>query len=320
MEAAVDSFNRVHYPYRNEATLIFVTNAWELLAKAILVKQHHSISRQGTRGETIPAEVAVSRLRQNKIIIENQEDCIQQVISLRHAATHHILPNVPEEVMHHLLFFSCKFFRDALNGLFPMHAKDMKDNYLSLSFSTLTTYADKVQKLVSRIKRSEHDKTLIWLLERGIRFDGAAYLTQSQFEDQYRRKKRVLPHLDVSKFIRDAEMIRIVPIQAPRNYTADIRLRKGPRNDPSLPVLIRKTEVESDYPHLTSEIALKLGKNSSFIAATAKHLGLKNNPDYHQKVRASQKSYIQKYSQAGFDRLAQFLKENPTFNPYRLSK
>ena len=56
---AVDAFNRVHNPYRNEGTLIALTNARELLAKAVLVQQHQSI-RRGQRGETIgPSRHAV---------------------------------------------------------------------------------------------------------------------------------------------------------------------------------------------------------------------------------------------------------------------
>src|SRR5690606_27896894 len=55
IEMAVDSFNRVHNPYRNESTLILLTNAWELVAKAVLVQKHESILR-GQRGETIGPE------------------------------------------------------------------------------------------------------------------------------------------------------------------------------------------------------------------------------------------------------------------------
>ena len=117
LEGAVDSFNSVHQPYRNETTLILMTNAWELLSKAVLVRAHKSIA--GDRpGTTISAEVAVSRLRHERILDENQEDCIQQVVSLRNAAVHHLLPDVPAEVMHHLLFFCCKFFRDVTQRYF----------------------------------------------------------------------------------------------------------------------------------------------------------------------------------------------------------
>ena len=60
-EAGIDAFNRVHHPYRDEATVIFLTNAWELLAKAVLIKKQQSI-RRDKRGNTIAAESAVFKL------------------------------------------------------------------------------------------------------------------------------------------------------------------------------------------------------------------------------------------------------------------
>jgi len=319
IESGIDAFNRVRHPYRDETTLILLTNAWELLAKAVLVQKHHSIKKD-KRGNTITAEVAVSRLKYHKIVQPNQEQTIQQIISLRHSAVHHVLPKVPEEVMHHLLFFGCKFFRALVTDVFPSHMKGLQDNYLSLAFSNLTTYADKIQKLVSRIKRSPHDKQLVWLLERGIRFDGSKYITEQQFEEQYKRKKKIMPHLSINSFISDSEMVRIVPVQAPRNYTADITLRKGSRRDVSLPVLVKKTEIETDYPYLTRELGEKIDKNQNFTAAAATALGLKGDPRYHQAVRVSTSSFVQRYSQAAVEKVVTHLKENPDFNPYRWRK
>jgi hypothetical protein len=315
VESAVDAFNRVHNSYRDETTLILATNAWELLAKAVLRKKKQTISKD-RQGNTISAEVAVSKLTALKLLNETQEDCIQQIISLRHAAAHHILPPVPVEVMQHLLFFGCKFFRETVRSQFPTHSKELQSDYLSLSFSDLTTYADKVQKLVSRIKRSEQDKRLVWLLDRGIRFDGTAYISEAQFGEQYRNKKKIMPHLGISGFIRKSEMVRLVPVQAPKNYTADITLRKGSVNDSSLPIVVRKTDVEKDYPYLTKELGTKLGKTQNFAAALIRSIGLKGDARYHQRVRASTTSYVQRYSDAALHRLSEFLKKNPNYNPY----
>ena len=118
-------------------------------------------------------------------------------------------------------------------------------------------------------------------------------------------------------FIKNTDMVRIIPVQAPRNYTADLTLRKGSKRDASLPVVIKKTDIESDYPYLTKELALKLNRNSNFMAATIAALGLKGDPTYHQPVRASQTSHIQRYSQAAYDRIAAHLRDNPEFDPYQ---
>lgn len=316
MESAIDSFNRVKHPYRNEATLLLISNAWELLAKSVLVKRKINIWKKEP-DNSIPAEQAVSKLTYLKVIEANQEDLIQQIISLRNYAAHDILPPVPDEIMHHLLFFGCKFFREVIKAEFPARVKDLEGNYLCLSLSELTTYAARVQKLVSKIKKSDDSRKLVWLLERGIKFDGASYITQAQFEQQYKKKRRIMPHLEISDFIKNTDMVRIVPVQAPKNYTADISLRKGDKSDASLPVQVVKTNVEADYPFLTIELAENLGRNQSFMASTIKYLGLKGNSRYHQSVRSSKKNETQRYSQAALERIRKHLADNPGFNPYK---
>lgn len=314
-ETAIDSYNRVKHPYRNETTLILLTNAWELLAKAILVHVHQPIT-QGQRGDTISAERSIGRLLHRNDIGEHVAETVQQVISLRNAATHHYLPAVPDEVMQHLLFFSCKFFREAVEKHFRNHAKDLEQNYLSLSFAELTTYADKVQKIVSRVKKSDSDKRLAWLLERGITFDGAEYITQAQFEAKYRSKRKIMPHLGISKFLKQAEMVKIVAVQAPKNYTADLALRKGNSRDASLPVSVRKTDVDADYPYLTKELAEALGTSTQFAAKAAQVLNLKGDPTYHTAIRSSKSGNVQRYSEAARQVLRQKLTEDPGYSPF----
>ena len=314
---AVDSFNRVHNPYRNESTLILLTNAWELLAKAVLVQKHQSIAAK-SRGQTISAEVAVSRLREKNYLSDHEAQTIQQIISLRHSACHHILPQIDEEILHHLLYYGCKFYRSTVETFFRSQSKDLPGNFLSLSFTDLTTYSDKVQKSVSRVKRNANDQKLVWLLERGIAFDGTAYLTERQVAAKYRNKRKVLPHLKLGNFVRDTNMVRIVPVEAPRNFTADITLRKGSPKDASLPIVIQKTDVDTDYPYLTSEIAAKIGKNQNWTARAVTKLGIKNDLKYHTPVRASSNSYIQKYNDAAVQILKKKLQDDPNFNPYKL--
>ncbi|MDE0412554.1 MAG: hypothetical protein OXI37_10145 [Gammaproteobacteria bacterium] len=315
---AVDAYNRVNHPCRNETTLILLTNAWELLAKAVLVQAHLSI-RKGQRGDTISAEAAISKLLHRKDLIKHEAETVQQVISLRHAAVHHFLPPIPDEVMQHLLFFGCKFFREVVKRHFKAHSKDLEQNFLSLSFMELTTYADKIKKVVSRVKKNSSDRKLAWLLERGIEFDGTQYLTEKQFSAKYRGKKQVMPYLSINKFLGSTDMVRVVPIQAPRNYTADISLRKGSSRDASLPVLIKKTELEKDYPYLTKELANKVGKNVNFVAKATHALGLKGDPKYHLAIRSSKSSAIQRYSEAAVQHLRSKLVTEPDYNPYKQS-
>ena len=185
-----------------------------------------------------------------------------------------------------------------------------------MSFADLTTYAARVQKAVARIKRSPNDRRLVWLLERGIQFDGTAYITEAQLAQKYKGKRRVLPHLELGRFMRSADMVRIVPIQSPRNFTADITLRRGSAADSSLPVLVQRTDLEADYPYLTREMGQQIGKNMDWTARAAGILELKGDPKYHQAVRASKSNSIQRYSEAALQKLKLVLKEDPSFDPY----
>ena len=106
----------------------------------------------------------------------------------------------------------------------------------------------------------------------------------------------------LSKAVFEGDMVRIVPVGAPKNYTADIRLSKGNPRDSSLPVIVKRTDLEQDYPYLTKEIGEKLGMNTNFVAHAMLTLGLKGNTTYHQEVRSSKSGSIQRYSAAALER------------------
>ena len=56
MLAAVDNFNRVFSNYKTQTTFILLTNAWELISKAILLKKRKNIYRDKSKKITIAAE------------------------------------------------------------------------------------------------------------------------------------------------------------------------------------------------------------------------------------------------------------------------
>lgn len=314
-ECAIDNFNRARGPFKTEATLMLLAVSWELLAKALLVKEKQSI-RKGRAAETISGEVAVSRLLHRKTIEKRHSDIAQQVISLRNAAVHETLPNIPVEVQHHLMYYACKFHRELVVRYFKAQSTDLPAHYLCLSFGDLTTYADKVQRCVAKVRRNTGDKRLVWLLERGLKFDGSKYITEKQFDASIRGKARTMPYLELGKFIRESDMVRIVPVEAPKNYSADVRLRRGDARDSTLPILTKRTELEADYPYLTSELGDAIGKNMNFAAKAISVLGLKGNEKYHQEIRSSKSGVIHRYSEAAKARIESKIAEDPEFNPY----
>jgi hypothetical protein len=153
-------------------------------------------------------------------------------------------------------------------------------------------------------------------LERGVKYDGVSYISSTQFQEQFRKKKRIMPHLELSDFIRNTDMVRIVPVQAPKNYTADISLRKGSARDSALPVQIVKTNLEEDYPFLTKELAARVDRTQNFVASTIKRLGIKGDGKYHQQIRSSKSTYTQRYSQSTLEKITTLLADDPGFNPY----
>ncbi len=170
------------------------------------------------------------------------------------------------------------------------------------------------------MRRSSQDKHLVWLLERGVKFDGESYISLQKFEKELSNKKKILSALQVQKFAREGEMVRIVPVEAPHNYTADITLRKGNKNNQALPVVVKKANVDIDYPYLTKDIAKLVGKDQNWVAKTFSNLKYKGDSRFHQTVRASSKSSIQKYSEAALNELKGYMRKNPHYNPYITEK
>ena len=320
---AIDNINRVSGDYRQEATVILLANAWELLGKAVLLKRGESVFYIEDKDRSLSARDVVGKLNPDPVN-EVQAQILQQIISLRDSALHGVMPVVPNEILFHLIFFSTKLFKDVVLAQFgSSYAVRLNRSFLSISFDSFVTYADKIKKLIAKTRKTgSEEQRLVWLLERGVRFQGGKYISQEAFNDEIKkvgRKGRIYNSLGLYKHVKNAEMVVVVPIQAPKGFTADISLRKGSTKTTSaLPVMIKKTDVDVDYPHLTSELGLKLGKSTSFVAATIRKLGIMNNESYHQKVRSSKTgSVVHKYSDGALAFLAEHLKANPNYSPYR---
>ena len=321
--SAVEAFNKVYGDYKVETTLILLVNAWELLAKAILVKKKKSINRKDkAASKTISCEEAINMLFQINDLDKRQAELLQTIISLRNQCIHDVLPPVPEAVQHHLFFFSCKFFRDLLSKNFPTLKDDINKNFLTISFERQSTYASCIQDKISKLRRcNTNDKELIWLLERGVRYvDKNKYISQKEFEKLYDTKKKILPHLLIGSHLEESDMVCVIPVQAPQNFTADINLRKGSKNlKGTLPVTTIKSDPEKDYPFLANDLAKKIGKSTNFTSAMIKKMSLKNNKEYHLQTKSGKNTLIHSYSDKTLEILTNKLKSDPQFNPYSKS-
>ncbi len=320
IHSAIERANAINDPYYKESSIILLSNAWELLAKGLLIKHGGAslIYETGSRKErTITAEFGVNKLKNLGYINELQAAPIQQIISLRNEAMHQTLPNIADEILFHLEYYAIRYYKQTLDANFKQYGKSFRKQFLSVSFSTLTTYADKVKKLIAKARREhlEEDVRLAYLLERGVVFSGSEYIKQSEFEKVLKDPRTIRPmyKLKIGDYTRKAEMIVVVPIQAPSGTIADIKLSKS--RSSNITVNIQKRSTDDDYPHLTKDLSAKLGKSLSYIQRMIKDKEIKGNVMYHQRIRSGSSSYVHKYSDSCFNYLSEFLRADPGYIP-----
>lgn len=309
IHSGIDRANSINDPYYRESSLILIANAWELLSKALLIKHggESQIFETGSRKEkTITAEYATNKLKNLGYLSEIQNNLVQQVISLRNEASHKTLPNIPDEILFHIEYYSIRYFRELLDINFKNYSKKFRQKFLSVSFESSTTYADSVKRLVAKARKNKkiEDIRLAFLLERGVNFSGTQYMKQSDFDKIILNKKipRILYKLKIGEYARKADMIVVVPIQAPSGTQADIKLTKTFQGS-SIAVKFDKRATDDDFPYLTTDLSSKLGIPRGKLLDKIKVLSIKGNSIYHQKVRTGRNSYSQKYSDQCLDLL-----------------
>ena len=311
IHSAIERANSFTDPYYKENSLILFSNSWELLAKAVLIKHGGKklIFEKGSRKEkTITAENAVNKIKNLGYINELQASPIQQVISLRNEASHNTLPDISDEIIFHLEYYSTRYFKEILEANFKNHSKSFRKQFLSIGFGNMLTYTDGVKRLLNKARKQKNpdDLRLAFLLERGVSFSGGDYIKQSDFDKIFLSKKisRPLYTLKIGNYTRKADMIVVVPIQAPSGTNADINYSK--QRGSSVSVSFNKIATDNDYPYLTTDLSSKLGKSRHVVQKAIKDNSMKNNPEYHQHIRAGKNSFVHKYSDKALNFLSIF--------------
>ncbi|NQV89926.1 DUF3644 domain-containing protein [Candidatus Uhrbacteria bacterium] len=318
---SIEMFNRVEPLHWKESVLMLNAHAWELLLKGSLLKKKQSIRESD--GKTITAEKALNKVfHEQKLITKEEAKTIAQVISLRNEATHDLLPNIEDEIMAHLMYFSITSFNQLVKKEFRSLSGSFEKNYLSIALGNHTFYSNKVEKLFkySRKKSTEQNRVL-FLLDRGCEFVDNAANTQMKTKKLWDakvkslpRKSRVAMHLSVYDYINTQENVRLLPVHVARGYTASVDVH--PSKNPNAPVVIKKTDPNKDFPHFTSDVARILEKDQSFIAKMARKLGIRQNEEYCY-LHKLKKGENPKYSDKGLNYMKSYLETHPTFNPYK---
>lgn len=324
---SIEMFNRVDAMHSDQASVIFNAQAWEMLSKALLLKNGHDINESD--GKSITAEKAVNKLEHIlKIISREENQTIQQIVSLRNEALHNVYPKLEQEIITHLIYYSLKTFHRIVLNNFKNHAPLIDKNYLSVAFKETTFYSHKLNKLFKSSKNysSENNKAL-YILDRACAFaENENKNSYSSYEEWKKgikskpKKSRIAMHLSVYDYIGNQDNVRIVPVEVKKGYKAEVIVEKTKRQNDAISVLVKKSDPDKDYPYLVSELATKIGKSLYFIQQLVIKLKLRGNKDFHTSIKTGKKSVTQKYSDKTLSFLKEYIDKNPHWSPYKKSK
>lgn len=319
---SIEMFNRVDGVHSDQASIIFNAQAWELLAKALLIKSGSNIYE--TDGKSITGEKAVSRLEHVlKKISREENQTIQQIISLRNEALHNIYPELDQEITIHLIYYSLKTFYKIIASEFKGYLPKINKNYLSVSFKDHTFYSHKLTKLLGYSKKYSSDKNrALYVLDRACKFaedsKSTAYTSYDSWVGAIKskpKKSRIAMHLPIYDYTNNQDNVRFVPVEIKKGYKAEVVVEKTKKQNEAVAVLVRKSDPEKDYPHLGSEIAVILKKSPYYVQRLMHHLNFRGNSEYHTTIKTGKNSSTQKYSDKALSHLREYINKNPQWLP-----
>ncbi len=324
---SIEMFNRIDAIHSDQASIIFNAQAWEMLAKALLLKSGKNIIEQGDK--SITAEKAVNRLEHVlKVISKEENQTVQQIISLRNEALHNIYPNLEQEIIIHLMYYSLKTFHKIITTNFKNYSPLINKNYLSVAFKETTFYSHRLNKLFKSSKKysSENNKAL-FVLDRACSFteneNGNTYQSYEEWKKSIKskpKKSRIAMHLSIYDYINNQENVRIVPVEVKKGFKAEVSFEKTKKQKDAIAVIVKKSDPDVDFPHLVSELGVKLNKSSYFIQKLLIKLKFKDNKDYHTSIKTGKNSSTQKYSDKTLTFLKDYIEKNLEWNPYKKNK
>ncbi len=305
--SALNDFNNISNNYRNESGLLLMSNSIELICKAVLLKLGDNIVDPRDHDKSICAESALWKLyNKHSKISDLEHQAVQQLISLRNEAVHDVLPVIDVDVLHYIIFTAYQLYKKLITTFFKSHKDIFRVSLLSVSTDNNLTYADSLDGLLRSRRGSESQRRLLYLLERGVSYKGTKYISQEEFERKFRQQKnrRLVNRGALGAFLSRAEMLKVVFVQAPRNHTVNVNIAKGRSSQrDTLPVFIKKTDINVDYPYILTTLSEKLEKGRNIVLKKINELELKGNDKYHQAVQVGRKQLAHKYSDATFQLL-----------------
>jgi len=297
--SSIELFNRPRAKDRIALSLISNVRAWELLAKAVLLKNKVKVFTSD--GKSLSASKSIKMLDARfNVITPGEQKTIQQIISLRDEVTHSVLDSIPDDLAAHLLYFSLKSFKVLLQKHYPAYAKELNANFISVNFEPTYTYAAKIQSMLNS-KKALVDDRLLFALERGLNnAESDEELTESGWVAKVKSlkgKRLTKGALLLKKYASEHDNVFFITVEAPSKFgKADVTLSKG-RHGAKTKITVVSSDPEETHPYLTSELEAQINVGRNIILKKIKELGLKGNKDYHLEIRTGKTSVTQRYSE-----------------------
>jgi hypothetical protein len=319
---AIDHFNRPWAAGRQEAVLIFLDRAFELLLKASIVERGGKI-RETRAKETIGFDKCVRKCLTDAsigVLHEDQAVTVQVINSLRDAAQHYLL-DISEQELYVFSQAGVTVYSDILRDVFSQELSHYLPHRV-LPISTvpptdLHAMFDAEFKEIARLVQPRSRKRV----EARAKLRALAILesslsgVRSQAGDAQLR--RLVAEVQRGKDWRDlfpgVAALEITSSGEGPSFSIRLTKREGeavhlvPEGTPGAAVIAVKRVSELDYYSLgLHDLAEKVGVSAPKALALVRHLGLQGSTDFFKEITIG-KSRHKRYSPKALDAMKKAL-------------
>lgn len=302
----VELFNRPQDEGRVEAVLLMLHHSFEMLLKAVVFEKTGRIrTRREKHNYTIDRCINICR-DELKVVDKDQAIVVRNLSGFRDAAMHDTV-ELGEELLYAHAQSAVAIFTKVLSTVFGKSVK----RALPRRVLPLSTIPPKDIQIVI----SEDMEHIRGLLKSGVRARHVAearlrpYLVMEQvLRETEQTGTRPASPARLVKEVKGGQWAAVLPLVSgvvtnPDSAVAiSLRVSKTEgipvRIDKSAPTAIafKYAKVEDRYPHLTTDLAAKLGLTTNKLVGLTKVLGLRGDDEYHTSIRVSRSSFVQRYS------------------------
>ena len=310
---AIEIFNRPRDEGRVEGVLLFLDHAFEMLLKAIIFEKTGALKKRGEK-YNYGFEKCVNLCSSYTLLDNDESIMLLNLNGFRDAAVHDLV--IISEGLLYSHAESCVLiygkllkavFKEELAKVIPLRILPLSTSLPSDMQTLFSSDLEGVRSLLCGRQRKEDEATArlrpYQIIEHNLT---SLYTEKARLPSTKTLLKRiknedwrvVLPM--VSGLVKPSREGIALNLQVVKTGGIPVRI------DPNAPTAIafRYVKPEDKYQYLTIELAEALGINMNFLVKLVQMFKMKENPDYHTKIKTGRKTYVQRYN----DRAYQVLK------------